>query len=76
VLLTIRVPEFHRQMEQTTRWCGGSQARPRSVEILEPVPARIGPRGGPAVHALEAPLPAARPAARTPTHASPDSARV
>jgi len=45
VLLAIRVPEFHRQMEQTTRWCDGSHAEPRSVEIPEPVPARIGPGG-------------------------------
>jgi len=45
VLLTVRVPASHRQMVPTTRWCVGSQAEPRSVEIPEPVPARIGPRG-------------------------------
>ena len=45
-LPTICVPEFRRQIVQTAECHVGSQARPRFVEIPEPVPAcRIGNAG-------------------------------
>src|SRR2546426_4800265 len=69
VLLTIRVPGSQRQRTS------GSLAGPCPVDCPGPVPARIGPEGPP-VRALEAPLLAARPRARTPTRASLDSSRV
>src|SRR2546422_8253813 len=69
VLLTIRVPGSHRQRTS------GSLAGPCPVDCPGPVPARIG-TDAPAVRALEAPLLAARPRARTPPRVSLDSSRV
>ncbi len=69
-LLTIRVPEFHRQRTN------GSHAGRCFVENPESVPARIEPLWSPAIRALGAPLLAERPRARMTTRASLDSSRV